>query len=594
MKNILKGIAWTLLSMLLAVSCEPNLLPAWKSGKEATITLMVNTLPSGVTGKDSTGGRAVIQGGGYLYIQTGLTAADAVLYGPYQVTPGTALEIQDIPPAFYPFIALVYTDGIKSDSKPVVISGGGTDNNAEYRSALAATIGDPATFSYLMLTDVNIIKGTANPIKATLVPLTADTVNAGFSSASVSFPLQTSAGQTARRFVKLENAGLNIPAGNTLKSVTISMRNASGTTAQFGRLDLYNTDGSLLEASPNLPQTLAPSSMVTPQTLTYGAGTDFFAYVEYSGSAMYLDIKYELAGRLLAISSDGSSRTSIDGSTWQGPNPTGLTTCNTIAFGGSGQFAAGGTSGAIYGLATSSDGKTWTMRTLPGTVQNSVISISANPAGQLLAVTYVSGTNSAYTSSDGSTWMGPYALPYSSTNATWFEGKWYLTNSNGSSWKSSPDGAVWSSVTGTGSGMYQLNTVTSVNGKLISGGGDPGNAAKRIQISSDSGLTFGTSIPINTAAFYVTAFGVTATNRLIAIGSGSTQQINWSDDSGTSWTASTCALTGNVRAICCSPLGIFTGGDEATIYRSTNNAAGFSLSGPASAAVTGIAWGVLP
>lgn len=189
--------------------------------------------------------------------------------------------------------------------------------------------------------------------------------------------------------------------------------------------------------------------------------------------------------------------------------------------------------------------------------------MAANPTGQIVAISNTGATNQSYSSSDGVTWAGPGSVPYTSTNPTWLAGNWYITNSNGSTWLSSSNGVTWTSATGTGSGMYQIAAIAAVNGNLIAGGGAPWNANKQVQIS---------------------------TNRLISVGTGTNDQINWSDDSRSIWVHANFTPTDYVKSICWTPLGIFAGTGGATIYRSTDNGANFGLSSSASTAVTGIAY----
>ncbi len=117
MKTLLKVSVAVLLAVFGMASCSPGLVPAWKADNGTVLSVSFSALPA-------PGGRAIIQGGGYLYIQTGLLASDAVLYGPYQITAGETLEVLDIPAGMYPFLALVYADGIKPDADPIVVSAG--------------------------------------------------------------------------------------------------------------------------------------------------------------------------------------------------------------------------------------------------------------------------------------------------------------------------------------------------------------------------------------------------------------------------------------------------------------------------------------
>jgi len=582
MKTLLKGSVALLTALALFASCSAGLVPAWKADVRTVLSVTFGALPSA-------GGRAIIQGDGYLYIQTGILAADAVLHGPYRIQAGETLEVLDIPAGLYPFLALVYADGVKADAEPVTIASD-ADADADFRTALAAGIGDPSRFSYRLLKDVQIVSGQVNEIKASLVPLTDIVYDGTYSAAKIYHPgLPSTGAETSRNFVRIDNAGSGIPAGTFLANMKFFVENVTG-TAQFGRLDVFRPDGTLLTASQIPSQALAPASSTVAVTAPHVGSGQYYAYIEYSGTTVSLAQEYGLGTNLVAVSSDGSARNTLDGVTWGGPYPTGLTACSSIAYGG-GLFVAAGSVGGTYGLASSPDGKNWTMRSVPGAAPTTILSIKSNPAGQLVLISNIGATNSSYTSTDGMNWSGPNSgVPYTSTNPAWLDGKWYITSSNGSSWKSSPDGAVWTAVAGVGSGMYQLNTVVGINGRLIAGGREAGSTDKWVQISTNYGASFGGLLPVASAPDYILAFDVADTGRLISVGSGSGMQIHYSDDNGTSWTAASTTLTSAVNAVCWTPFGIFAGGAGATIHRSTDNGATFTLSGPASAAVTGIAY----
>lgn len=237
MKTRLKGSVALLTAVLLLVSCSAGLVPAWKAENGTVLSLSFGTLPS-------PGGRAIIQGGGYLYIQTGLLAADAVLHGPYQIKAGESLEVLDIPAGQYPFIALVYADGIKPDAKPITIASN-TDADTDFRAALLAGIGVPSRFSYRLLKDVQIVSGQVNEVKASLIPLTDVVYNGTYSSLKIVYPtLPSTGGDQARMFVRIDNVGAGIPAGTFLTGTKIIVDNSTG-TAQFGRFPVQGKPDSL-------------------------------------------------------------------------------------------------------------------------------------------------------------------------------------------------------------------------------------------------------------------------------------------------------------------------------------------------------------
>ena len=100
-----------LLSIIsLAVSCSFGILPAFNQDRNSTQVSI--TLGSPVSAHAGDNGRAIIRGNGYLYIQTELAAANAVLHGPYQFSAGKTLTVSDIPAGTYANLLVIVVPAV--------------------------------------------------------------------------------------------------------------------------------------------------------------------------------------------------------------------------------------------------------------------------------------------------------------------------------------------------------------------------------------------------------------------------------------------------------------------------------------------------
>lgn len=236
---------------------------------------------------------------------------------------------------------MIYGEEKTANKKPAIVQNT-LSVDSDFKLALLAVSASPSTTSYSLLRNVTITKGKTNPLATTLIPLTIDVIKASFSQDTISFRLPDTKGQTARRFIMIDLAAIGIPALNTLKKITLSIRNSGIAESKFLRLDVYKTDGTIHTSNQTEVKTLASgvSSEIWP--VAFKESSQFFLYVEYAGNDMYLDLDYTFAITIMAASSDGSVRTSVDGVNWKGPYLTGLTTCNALVYGGSGLFVVAG------------------------------------------------------------------------------------------------------------------------------------------------------------------------------------------------------------------------------------------------------------
>ena len=172
---------------------------------------------------------------------------------------------------------------------------------------------------------------------------------------------------------------------------------------------------------------------------------------------------------------------------------------------------------------------------------------------------------------------------------------WFISSSNGSSWKKSADGASWDG-TGLGStNLYQAYAVGSVGGRILLGGGAPGGTNKQVAVSSDGGVSFGSAAAVGSAAGYVYAFVADETaGRILCLGNGASAQVNYSDDHGATWTASAGTGSGSFKAAIKWKDGFLAGDSAGSIYASADGEV-FSVSGNAgSAEIRGMAYNGVP
>lgn len=93
------------------------------ASSRATVTMHFGTLQSDASGSVS---RAIVQGGGYLYIRTigGPTGTLGPFYGPYAVSSGGTFTTSDIPSGTYSRLFVIYSGKLLNDPTKFAIMGG--------------------------------------------------------------------------------------------------------------------------------------------------------------------------------------------------------------------------------------------------------------------------------------------------------------------------------------------------------------------------------------------------------------------------------------------------------------------------------------
>jgi len=272
------------LAAVFAVSCSSEFEPAWKaSGGKATLSIRL-----GKPDSPSASPRLIVQNGGYLYIQTGHDEGTAVLYGPWKVSAGDTFTTTDIPAGTYSAMHIFYMAEPLPDSDPIIpiedMTFGG-----ELGSRLEAYEMTLDSVSLATITDVTIIEGTTNVLKATLLPATTRYVNAS-EPLPAAHRFTDSPDSRERLFIQLTNTSFGIDIYKRLASLNLTIHNDSGSfSASLFYVALYRADGSFVSGQQISPSTI-PAGGDRDITLPYSGATpdSLFLYVEYQGSEMQI------------------------------------------------------------------------------------------------------------------------------------------------------------------------------------------------------------------------------------------------------------------------------------------------------------------
>ena len=272
-------ISLSCVTVLLLFACNSGLEPAGNSGKTVFCIQL-----GGVAGTPSGGsdGRAVVQGGGYLYIQTGLTWSDAKIYGPFDVAPSVAFETTEIPAGDYPYMALVYVKNpdTNAHTSPIIPA---DQTSAAFLTALQALWSNNnnddtrETASFALLKDVSLRSNQTNTVSSTLLPVTT---TVAVSSAY----LTGTANTVTKRFLKLTGVSAGFAtSGKTL--MKCSATTGSGSAIMYA-VGLYNADGTLVKyfSDPRVISAVAGTDYIA----TWNGGDEYYMYFEFAAANITL------------------------------------------------------------------------------------------------------------------------------------------------------------------------------------------------------------------------------------------------------------------------------------------------------------------
>lgn len=259
-------------AVLAFLSCAMEGDPAWKADGGTVIALTLPSLPSSARGIDAVGSRAVAQGGGYLYVQTGISPADAKTYGPFPATSGEPCWITTIPDGNYPYMALVYAvyyDPYFMASPIIPATATRSGFISEIQSLLAVENDLRESSSCTLLTDVDIIPNRINPISATLVPTTNNNPTSTlyvFGNSNV----------FTWRFIKLTNVSGYFTGSDNVFKCTVQP-STNGTMYAVG---LYEEDGSLVAWFPDTRSYTGTSAIYTAPWTGHDVYYMYFEFID--------------------------------------------------------------------------------------------------------------------------------------------------------------------------------------------------------------------------------------------------------------------------------------------------------------------------
>jgi hypothetical protein len=223
-----------------------------------------------------------------VYIQTGLTASDARLYGPLNKDSDSLFSTASLPTGSYTSLYIIEADVAKPDLSPILVS----DSCPTFASALelyanAAWTGYSA-LSFGVAKDVVVEGGKASSVEATLIPLSGETVDLGVAAARHILPVSFSG--VSHRFIRLENIGVGIDPSLVVSKLACAITNLSAGSPQTVKtVALYTQEGSVVGVT-----SLSASPLASGQCGTlladYPADSprELFLYVEYKGSDLAL------------------------------------------------------------------------------------------------------------------------------------------------------------------------------------------------------------------------------------------------------------------------------------------------------------------
>jgi hypothetical protein len=296
-----------LIAILILSACTFGLVPASSRDSAATVSLKLGSL-------DATGNlpsRAIVQGGGYLYIRTvgGPTGDSGPFYGPYPVSSGENFSTTDLPAGTYTFMALYYSANKLDETKTLSFNGGtytfrqimqmSDDVLMSKDTSISGT-----TFADLFGGEVStgrtheatLAAGSTTALSATLIPVCGENNSIFAGNSGYALP---STSTTVKTFYVI--SGISTAKGST---ISCTMTPGASGTATIGTVMFYGFDGTPL-STPKSVGTITAATTVTA-TVT-GTDTTIDTTTANSYSAAYLYIEYQATD--LTLYFGGSSST---------------------------------------------------------------------------------------------------------------------------------------------------------------------------------------------------------------------------------------------------------------------------------------------
>jgi hypothetical protein len=276
-KRIVGFSALFSLSMLFFFSCTFGLEPLSASRKASVSVTLSGTADSG----SDSGSRAIATDSGYVYLQTGITAETATLYGPYPVASGSTATITDILAGTYPALILFFLPELPTAPITAIHTADATVESVRVaaQKAFVTNVALCSSSSIGLVSDYTIKEGEQNPITASLVPITALKPNEDNSVA-----VSGNAGKRASRFIRLEGIKEKFDGTNptSKKELIMAVVNPSlvGSLEVTG-IGLYDSTGALVSRD-NGSVTIAVGEFKT-KAVSWSGDDVYYAFVEFTG-----------------------------------------------------------------------------------------------------------------------------------------------------------------------------------------------------------------------------------------------------------------------------------------------------------------------
>lgn len=312
------------LALGLFASCSLGLEPAERNAGSGTVALSLATLPGygAQSSRTDSSGRAVAQGGGYLYIRPlgGPAGTGAKrYYGPYPIRANSSgydlFKTTDIPGGSYDGLAVLFAAS-PIDSVPVTLPSGATTlgavfslPDAEFRAAVTSplptspegltaldvALNDSASFAITGATTIR--PNSITNLSVTLVPATGKVFSA-IEGGGVAYDLN----ETHRAFIRvtgLRSLFGTMSAGTS--SLGIAVQNPVRASATLSAFAAYRADGSLIAGSVATGITLA-SEQTTHATAAWDGSDVCYLYAEFAGTALNFNFEAISGGTTASLS----------------------------------------------------------------------------------------------------------------------------------------------------------------------------------------------------------------------------------------------------------------------------------------------------
>lgn len=273
------------LAIFIASSCSFGLQPL--SSKNNTIVAL--RLSSLAQTDGAKGGRAIVQGSGYLYMRTlgGPTGSSGPLYGPYPITSDTKFKTADIPSGSYSDIALLFSANPIDETKTIDWKGSAYSFSQFMRlpdAEWVALLNDNGvSFDGLfngetstgMTGAITVRENKMTNLSVVLIPVT----DAGYYLDVAAAPSRTLPAQASmvRKFFEIGGLGATLSASEFEVSCAVTPGKAP---LSLGIVALYASDGTLIRNFG------AIGSLTEAKTLTATVkkAAYYFLYIEYQSA----------------------------------------------------------------------------------------------------------------------------------------------------------------------------------------------------------------------------------------------------------------------------------------------------------------------